>query len=117
MLCWSAFEFIDQGSSNTRTLENFARVARRIEERPDPPLLIASTLLVPGYIDADEVGRIAGFIAGLNPSIPYSLLGLHPHFFMPDLPRTSLSHAQAAEAAARDAGLTRVRIGNRHLLS
>ena len=70
VLCWSAFEFIDQGSSNTRTLENFARVARRIEERPDPPLLIASTLLVPGYIDADEVGRIAGFIAGLNPSIP-----------------------------------------------
>jgi pyruvate formate lyase activating enzyme len=105
------------GSSNRRTLENFARVARRIEERPDPPLLIASTLLVPGYIDAEEVGRIARFIAELNPSIPYSLLGFHPHFFMPDLPRTSLSHAQAAEAAARDAGLTRVRIGNRHLLS
>jgi pyruvate formate lyase activating enzyme len=105
------------GASNRRTLENFARVARRIEERPNPPLLIASTLLVPGYIDAEEVGQIARFIAGLNPSIPYSLLGFHPRFFMPDLPRTSLAHAQAAEAAARDAGLTCVRIGNRHLLS
>jgi hypothetical protein len=36
---------------------------------------------------------------------------------MRDLPRTSLAHAQAAEAAARAAGLTNVRIGNRHLLS
>jgi pyruvate formate lyase activating enzyme len=105
------------GSSNQRTLENFARVAQRIEERPEPPLLIASTLLVPGYVDALEVGRIARFISELNPNIPYSLLGFHPHFFMPDLPRTSLSQARAAEDAARAAGLTNVRIGNRHLLS
>jgi len=35
---------------------------------------------------------------------------------MPDLPRTSVRHAEEAEAAARAAGLTNVRIGNRHLL-
>jgi pyruvate formate lyase activating enzyme len=105
------------GSSNQRTLENFARVARRIDERRNPPLLIASTLLVPGYVDEEEVRRIAQFIAELDPDIPYSLLGFHPHFFMSDLPRTSLCHAQQAEAAARDAGLTNIRIGNRHLLS
>jgi pyruvate formate lyase activating enzyme len=104
------------GSSNRRTLENFARVSRRIDERADPPLLIASTLLVPGYIDAEEVSRIALFIAGLNPNIPYALLGFHPHFFMPDLPRTSLAHAKAAEAAAHDAGLKKVRVANLHLL-
>jgi pyruvate formate lyase activating enzyme len=105
------------GSSNQRTLENFARVARRIDERRNPPLLIASTLLVPGYVDEEEVRRIAQFMAELDPDIPYSLLGFHPHFFMPDLPRTSLSHAQQAESAAREAGLTNIRIGNRHLLS
>ncbi|MCS6953336.1 MAG: radical SAM protein [Bryobacterales bacterium] len=104
------------GGSNAPTLENFARVARRIPERPDPPLLVASTLLVPGYVDAAEVGRIARFIASLDPSIPYALLGFAPHFAMGDLLRTSLSHAEEAEAAARAAGLTRVRIGNRHLL-
>jgi pyruvate formate lyase activating enzyme len=100
-----------------RTLENFARAAQRISERPDPPLVIASTLLVPGYVDAEEVGRIACFIADLDPSIPYSLLAFGPHFFMPDLPCTSVRHAQEAEAAAHAAGLTRVHIGNRHLLS
>lgn len=49
--------------------------------------------------------------------VTISLLGFHPHFFLPDLPRTSVCHADEAEAAARAAGLTRVRVGNRHLLS
>jgi pyruvate formate lyase activating enzyme len=105
------------GASNLRTLENFARAARRFSKRPDPPLVVASTLLVPGYVDAHEVALIAGFIAGLNPNIPYALLAFAPHFCMQDLPRTSVGHARAAEEAARAAGLTNVRIGNRHLLS
>jgi pyruvate formate lyase activating enzyme len=105
------------GGSNRQTLENFARTARRFNERPDPPLLVASTLLVPGYVDAEEVGRISEFIAELNPRIPYALLAFAPHFYMSDLPRTSAQHARQAERAARAAGLLDVRIGNRHLLS
>ena len=105
------------GASNRRTLENFARVASRCAERPEPPLLIASTLLVPGYIDAAEVERIARFVAGLDQDIPYALLGFAPRFYMKDLPPTSLHHAEEAMAAARRAGLNNVRIGNRHLLA
>jgi pyruvate formate lyase activating enzyme len=105
------------GESNRRALENFTRAARRIGERPEPPLVVASTLLVPGYVDAAEVGRIARFIAGFNPNIPYALLAFAPHFYMADLPWTSIRHAEEAEAAARSAGLTNVRLGNRHLLS
>jgi pyruvate formate lyase activating enzyme len=105
------------GVSNRRTLANFARAAQRVPERPDPPLVIASTLLVPGYVDAEEVGRIARFIAEIDPTIPYSLLGFHPHFYLHDLPRTSVRHAEEAEAAARAAGLVNVHVGNRHLLS
>ena len=104
-------------TSNRRTLMNFTRAAQRLSERQDPPLLMASTLLVPGYIDSEEVGRIASFIANLDVGIPYALLGFAPHFFMPDLPRTSVRHATEAEAAARAAGLTNVWIGNRHMLS
>jgi pyruvate formate lyase activating enzyme len=105
------------GVSNQRTLENLSRAAPRSRERPDPPLLVVSTLLGPGYIDVQEVGRIAGLLAGLGTDIPYSLLGFHPSFAMPDLPCTSVRHANEAEAAARAAGLTREHIGNRHLLS
>jgi pyruvate formate lyase activating enzyme len=105
------------GASNRQTLENFARAAARFDERSTPPPVVASTLLVPGYVDADEVGCIARFIAELNPAIPYALLGFAPHFLFPDLPRTSVRHAEEAQAAARAAGLSNVRVGNRHLLS
>lgn len=104
------------GVSNRRTLANFRRAARHFDERPSPPLVVASTLLVPGYVDAREVGRIARFIARQNPNIPYALLGFAPHYLMPDLPTTSVRHAEEALQAAREAGLTNVRIGNRHLL-
>jgi pyruvate formate lyase activating enzyme len=104
------------GADPDRTRDNFARVAARIPERPDPPPLVASTLLVPGYVDAQEVGAIASFIASLDPAIPYSLLAFQPQFQMTDLPTTSRAHAERCEAAARAAGLQRVAIGNRHLL-
>lgn len=104
------------GVSNRKTLSNFERLAGRVKQRPDPPFLIASTLLVPGYIDEEEVANIARFIAGLNPEIPYSLLGFHPQFYMKDLPRTSLKHAQRCLKAAQESGLKRLKIGNLHLL-
>jgi pyruvate formate lyase activating enzyme len=104
------------GASNQRTFENFQRVAARIQERPEVPLLIASTLLVPGYVDIEEVSPIAQFIASLDRRIPYSLLAFHPDFLMNDLPPTSGAHAQRCLAAAREAGLTEVHLGNRHLL-
>ena len=104
------------GWSNRRTLENFARAAARFNERPAPPLVVASTLLVPGYVDPEEVGRIARFIASHNPAIPYALLAFAPSYLMPDLPPTSLRHAEAARRAALEAGLRNVRLGNRHLL-
>jgi len=104
------------GISNRCTLENFARAARRFHERPEPPLIVASTLLVPGYIDAEEVRYIARFIVSFSPSIPYALLAFAPNFYMSDLPCTSRRQAEEAEAAARAEGLLYVRIGNRQLL-
>jgi pyruvate formate lyase activating enzyme len=104
------------GRPNHQTLENFSRLGESFTQRPDPPILIASTLLVPGYVCVEEVRQIAKFIADINPDIPYSLLGFAPQFLMNDLPRTSVQHAEAAYQAAVDEGLTRVRIGNRHLL-
>ena len=58
------------GVTNQRTLENFARVGEKIMVRAVPPLLIANTLLVPGYIDEVEIRAIARFIAAIHPDIP-----------------------------------------------
>lgn len=102
--------------SNQQTLNNFKWLSGLIKEREEPPFLIASTLLVPGYVDVTEVREISSFIASLDPNIPYSLLGFYPHFFLKDLPTTSLSHALRCLEAAKEEGLNRVRIGNQHLL-
>ncbi len=104
------------GVSNRQTLKNFRYVATKIARRPDPPLLVASTLLVPSYIEAEQVSRIASFIAALDRDIPYSLLAFYPCFEMSDLPTTSRRQAEDCVEAATSAGLHRVRIGNVHLL-
>ncbi|MEW6410151.1 MAG: radical SAM protein [Nitrospirota bacterium] len=104
------------GVTNRRTLENFAFVSESIKERTVPPLLVASTLLVPGYIDEKEIRGIARFIASLDKNIPYALLGFYPHFYMSDLPTTYRRDAQRYLEIAQEEGLIRVRIGNIHLL-
>ena len=115
---WSeSLHFALSGVSNRRVLENFATLAEWAKGRSDPSFLIASTLLVPGYVDEGEVSSIAHFVASLSPNIPYSLLAFHPHFYMHDLPTTSRSHAEKCKELAEKEGLKRVRIGNLNLLS
>lgn len=96
--------------------ENIKRVAKRFNERSEPPLLVVSTLLVPGYIDEYEIDGTTKFIANLNPDIPYVFLGFHPDFHLRDLPTTSWSHANKALKIARENGLKRVFLGNVFIL-
>jgi len=105
------------GVSNRRDVGKTLRGPRGgSTSAPRLPLVIASTLLVPGYVDADQVGQIARFIASINLRIPYALLAFAPHFYLPDLPCTSARHAQEAEAAAARGGTGQRAVGNRHLL-
>ncbi len=104
------------GVSNDRTKKNFERVSQWFGKRPEVPLLVASTLLIPGYIDEREIENISNWIASLNPDIPYALLAFYPQFFFKDLPTTSRAFAFRCKEIAEDAGLRRVRIGNMHLL-
>ena len=103
------------GVSNERTKKNFEWVAQWVRKRPEPPLLIASTLLVPGYIDEEEVRGISRWIASLSPDIPYALLAFYPQFFFKDLPVTPRDLAIRCKEVAEGEGLRRVRIGNLHL--
>ncbi len=105
------------GTTNKQTLSNFEYLADFIKDRPEPPFLIASTLLIPGYVDENEVKNIAEFISSLDPEIPYSLLAFHPQFEMEDMPVTSRKLAFECLEATKNAGLKRVKVGNIHLLS
>lgn len=103
------------GVPNQRAYENFELIATEFFEQSNPPVLTATTLLVPFYVDEHEVEHIASFIANLNPEIPYSLLVFHPQFYMRDLPVTPREQVyRCYEAAKRH--LKNVNIGNKHLL-
>ena len=104
------------GVTNRRTLENFKSAGKKVHQRPIPPPLLAATLLVPGYIDEKEIHSIAGFIASVDPDIPYSLLAFYPQFYIHDLPQPTQAYAQSCMETAKQAGLNNVRIGNTQLL-
>jgi len=71
---------------------------------------------VPGYVDAEEVEKIAKFISQISPEIPYTLLAFYPCYVMNDLPTTSQKQAKECLEAAQK-HLKKVRLGNIHLLS
>ena len=104
------------GSSNKFTIRNIRNIGSMTRKRPETPLLVVSTLLVPGYIEKDQIEKIAKFLMEINPSIPYSLLAFYPAFVIDDLPTTSRKHAEECFAIAKEVGLENVWIGNKHLL-
>lgn len=107
------------GVKKDASFANFAMLADSLsfDERGYPPLM-ATTLLVPHYIDEIEVAQIARFLKNLNqPSIEYSLLIFHPAHLMQDLPVTPLDQAQRCyDAAKRELGKP-PHVGNIGLLS
>ncbi|MEO0090204.1 MAG: radical SAM protein [candidate division WOR-3 bacterium] len=105
------------GSSNKNTLKNIEYASQFFNKRKEPPLLVVSVLLVPGYVDKCEIEEIVKFLSKLNWEIPISFLAYYPMFYLNDLPKTSKTHAEIAKKIALDYGLKIVNIGNIHLLS
>ncbi len=103
------------GVSNKKTYQNFKLIAKEFLSKSDFPILTATTLLVPYYIDEKEVENISKFISDINPEIPYSLLIFHPEFYMDDLPITPKEIVFKCYDKAKKY-LKNVHIGNIHLL-
>ncbi len=104
------------GASGKETFQNIERSLSFLKSNGFGHTISASTLLVPGYVDEDEVHGISNFLARIDPSIPYSLLAFYPQYMMDDLPPTPRSLAERCLKASKSAGLRAVRLGNIHLL-
>jgi pyruvate formate lyase activating enzyme len=115
--CWSSeILYALSGVEHRAAYENFEWLARVHRERPEVPFARASTLLVPSYVNEEEIRSIASFIADLDPTIPYSLLAFHPLYYMEDIPYTKREDAERYLRICRREGLQKVRIGNPWLL-
>lgn len=116
---WSPaiYEALTGVKGRDRVVQNLRNVAKLAREREEPPLLVVSTLMVPYYVDLQEIRGIAEFLASLDANIPFILLGFHPDHLAMDLPLTSKRFADEAVRIAREAGLREVYVGNQWLLT
>jgi pyruvate formate lyase activating enzyme len=98
-------------------LESFRIIGEKFfSQRAELPVLTVSTLLIPGYVDVQEVDSLARLIAGIDPRIPHTLLAFYPSYTLTDLPTTSRQTAYQCLETAKG-HLENVRIGNIGLLS
>ena len=93
------------------TLQNVLDTIRRLKEMAFWVEIV--TLVVPGFNDSDEeLTRIAEFIAGVSPDIPWHVTAFHPDYKMTDPGRTPAETLTHAHAIGRSAGLRFVYAGN-----
>jgi pyruvate formate lyase activating enzyme len=94
------------GSSNERVLGLPAMILER------GFVLEVSSVCIPGWVEADQIGEIAGLLAGVDQDIPYAIIAFLPENKMRDVPSPGFRQMVDAFEAARDAGLRNVRVGN-----
>jgi len=72
-----------------------------------------TTLIVPGENDSeDELKRLANFLVGLDPAIPWHISRFYPQYRMEDKDATAVSVLERAYEIGRAAGLHYVYVGN-----
>jgi pyruvate formate lyase activating enzyme len=75
--------------------------------------LEVTTLLIPGLNDSEkELREIAGFLAQVDPNIPWHISRFHPTYRLTDIDATPAGDIQRAREIGYDAGLRYVYTGN-----
>ena len=75
--------------------------------------LEVTTLLIPGLNDNPmELRQLAGFLAGLDPGIPWHISRFHPTYRLTDRPSTPVKTLHMAREIGQEAGLHYVYTGN-----
>ncbi len=103
------------GYNGEGVFENFGKCAEILKDDAKKHLCV-STLMVPGYVNEEEVYEIARFVSRFDVEIPYALLAFAPHFEMKDVRTARYVEAERCMKSAKEAGLKNVRIGNSFLL-
>jgi len=70
------------------------------------------SLHIPGLVEADELGDIAGLIAEVAPSIPFTILAFFPEFRMKEYRSPTVQEMVEAYRRVKKRGLENVRLGN-----
>ncbi|UCF95829.1 MAG: radical SAM protein [Spirochaetaceae bacterium] len=70
------------------------------------------SLFIPGWVETDQIVKIASLLAGVDSDIPFTLLAFFPQYQMQHVPAPTLEQMLSAYEAVRAEGLNQVRLGN-----
>jgi pyruvate-formate lyase-activating enzyme len=69
-------------------------------------------LFIPGWVEVDQIRRIAALIAGLDKGIPFTILAFFGSYRLSGVPSPTLDQMCEAYCSAKGLGLRNVRLGN-----
>jgi len=75
-------------------------------------VLEVSSLYIPGWVETDQIKRIAELLAQVDSTTPFTIIAFFPEYELIDVPPPSLQQMVEAYYAAKDVGLKNVKLGN-----
>ena len=70
------------------------------------------SLFIPGWVETDQIEKIARILLEVDPQIPYTILAFFPEYQLKEVPPPSLRQMLEAYTRVKDIGLKNVRLGN-----
>ena len=70
------------------------------------------SLYIPGWVESDQIKKIAKILAEVDTEIPFTILAFFPQYKLRDVPAPNLNQMLEAYQAVKEVGLKNVRLGN-----
>ncbi len=70
------------------------------------------SLYIPGWVETDQIEKIANLLAEVDKNIPFTILAFFPQHEMKNVPSPALDQMLSAYQAVKAAGLKQVKLGN-----
>ena len=99
------------GATNEHILEAPARILDR------GFVLEVLSLYIPGWVETDQLLRMAELIRGVDARIPFTLLAFFPEYKLKENRPPTLTEMLRAYLAIKDVGLKQVKLGNCHVFA
>ncbi|MCS7139661.1 MAG: radical SAM protein [Candidatus Nezhaarchaeota archaeon] len=75
------------------------------------------TLYIPGWVELDQIAKIAKLIADVDKSIPFTILAFFPEYKLRNVRSPTLYEMISAYFMAKNCGLENVKLGNVHVFA
>ena len=113
---WLDIKAFDDATHRKLTGVSNSRILKLPEELKERGFILeVLSLYIPGWVETDQIGKIATELALVDAEIPFTILAFFPEYQMRNIPSPTMRQMIEAYNAAKDAGLRKIKLGNAHL--